>query len=102
MLSSSPIRTLPHQARPGVEEFARDRRADVSEAEVASLMLLHAISYLVTEQLKGTRQPVSANREAIQILCAAGQTMAGVERRQPVRLSILGRLRRSLYQALPN
>lgn len=99
MLSSSSIRPLPHQAEYGWKEFGRDRRSGLSDVEIASLMLLHAISYLTKEQLKGNR-PVLANRDAMKILCAAGQAMAVTERRRPLRLSMLGWLRRSLYQPL--
>ena len=101
MLALVPARTHSSHAQSGQKECRYDRRAGVSDAEAASNLLLRATSYLLNEQLAGTRQPVLANREAINILCEAGRKIAQNERRQPLRRSILSKLRGSLYNPSP-
>ncbi len=73
--------------------LGNDRRRGVSELETASQILAHAVNYLVSEQLAGTRSPVESNREAIALLCAAGRELALEERRRPARRSIAAWLR---------
>jgi hypothetical protein len=71
------------------------RRRATSDLERASTKLSHAVEYLVAEQLEGRRSPVSANRQAVAILCDAGRKLASEERRRPAR----GRIREWLRSA---
>lgn len=62
-----------------------ERRCGISDIELAAAMLSHAVAYLINEQLAGRRSPIQANRDAIQILCQAGEALALTERREPGR-----------------
>jgi len=73
--------------------FGRERRRGASDLERASEMLSHAVQYLLSEQIKGRRRTVKANREAVALLCAAAQELAQEERRKPARRSIAAWLR---------
>jgi len=63
--------------------------------ELAAAMLSHAVAYLLNEQLAGGRSPVQANREAIQILCQAGDMITRTERREPERRLVAAWLRKA-------
>lgn len=71
-----------------------ERRCGISDAVLAATMLSHAVAYLLNEQLAGGRSPVQANREAIQILCQAGDAIARTERREPERRLVAAWLRK--------
>ena len=60
-----------------------ERRCGISNTQSAAAILSHAVAYLIDEQLAGRRFPLKANREAIQILCQAGEAIAHTERREP-------------------
>lgn len=62
-----------------------ERRCGISDQELASQMLSHAVSYLVEDQLAGRCLLTQANREAIHILCRAGTALASDERRESER-----------------
>ena len=62
-----------------------ERRCGISDMELAAAMLSHAVAYLIEEQRAGRRLPLQANREAIRLLCQAGDAVACGERREPAR-----------------
>lgn len=63
--------------------------------EFAAAILSRAVAYLIDEQLAGRGFPLKANREAIQILCQAGEAIAHTERREPERRLIAAWLRKT-------
>ena len=92
---------LPPSFRPSHIDFDPDDRTGASELEVASRILSHAVNHLVSQQLAGQRPCLSANRDAIAILCSAGRDLAVIERRDPARRAIAAWLRgSSLVRAL--
>ena len=72
-----------------------ERRCGISDTVLAATMLSHAIDYLLNEQLAGRRSHIQANREAIQILCQAGDAITRTERREPERRLVAAWLRKA-------
>jgi hypothetical protein len=70
-----------------------ERRQGMSTLELGSIMLSHAIQYLVSEQFAGRRPSVQANREAIAILSRTRLGLGLMERREPARSKIYAQLR---------
>jgi hypothetical protein len=73
-----------------------ERRQGISTLEQGSIMLSHAVQYLVSEQFAGRRLGLQANREAIMILSRARIEVGVVEQRDPARSKIHAKLRRFL------
>ena len=69
----------------------RDRRAGMSAMVHASRLLAHAAEHLVREQMTGRGGP--AIREAIGLLCEAGERLLQVERRSEDRAEMAAWMR---------
>ena len=69
----------------------RDRRAGLSSVVHASRMLAHATEHLVRAQMTGRGGP--AVREAIGLLCEAGERLLETERRAESRAEMAGWMR---------